>query len=206
MKRAIFVFGILCFIAVVTGVFYAGWMMRRGFSTRTSPGSLETVLAETMRDSATPSRYKTMKSPVVFTPEVLKESMAHWADHCATCHANNGSGETMYGKTMYPPPPDMRQRETQAMSDGELYYTIQNGVRLSGMPAFGTPGDNDLDSWKLVAFIRHLPSLSQSEVLEMQKMNPKSPQDLEEEQEEENFLNGGSSASQPQPAHQHEKE
>ena len=75
--------------------------------------------------------------------------MEHWADHCSPCHANNGSGDTMYGKTMYPRPPDMRRKETQEMSDGELYYTIQNGIMLSGMPAFGAPGDDDLDSWKL---------------------------------------------------------
>ena len=71
--------------------------------------------------------------------EVLADARAHWADHCAVCHANNGSGDTMYGKTMYPRPPDMRQKDTQEMSDGELYYTIKNGVRLSGMPAFGDP-------------------------------------------------------------------
>src|SRR5580693_2138517 len=64
---------------------------------------------------------------------------------------------------------------------GELYYTIQNGIMLSGMPAFGAPGDHDLDSWKLVAFIRHLPALSQLEEVEMEKMNPKSPEELEEE-------------------------
>jgi hypothetical protein len=52
----------------------------------------------------------------------------------------------MYGKTMYPRPPDMRQKDTQEMSDGELYYTIKNGVRLSGMPALGDPGDDDVDS------------------------------------------------------------
>jgi len=89
------------------------------------------------------------------------------------------------------------------MSDGELYYTIENGIRLTGMPAFGSGGDSDLDSWKLVAFIRHLPSLSQSEQMEMERMNPKSPEELQEEQEEEDFLRGGPTPSQPQPAHRH---
>ena len=82
------------------------------------------------------------------------------------------------------------------MSDGELYYTIQNGIRLSGMPAFGAPGDNDLDSWKLVVFIRHLPTISQGELTDMEKMNPRSPQEIEEEQQEENFLQGGQAAPQ----------
>jgi len=111
----------------------------------------------------------------------------------------------MYGKTMYPRPPDMRQKDTQEKSDGELYYTIKNGVRLSGMPAFGEPGDDDLDSWKLVVFIRQFPSLTRSEELEMEKLNPKSPEELEEEQQEEQFL-GGTTPSSTQPPHHHGKE
>ena len=206
MKRIIDALGVVFSIALICAILYVAWMIHRGFSTRTPPGFVETELAGTMSDMAIPSRYKAMRNPVTATPEVLEESMAHWADHCASCHANNGSGDTMYGKTMYPRPPDMRQKDTQQMSDGELYYTIKNGVRLSGMPAFGTPGDDDQDSWKLVAFIRHLPSLSQSESLEMEKLNPKSPQEIEEEQQEDNFLQGGPAPSQPLSAHHHGKE
>jgi hypothetical protein len=68
------------------------------------------------------------------------------------------------------------------------------------MPAFGEPGDDDLASWKLVAFIRHLPSLTQDEEMKMEQLNPKTPEEIEEEQQEENFLNSGSS-TQPQPHH-----
>ena len=203
VRRVIFALGI-CFVIVVVAVgLYAVWMMHQGFSTRTPPGALETVLAGSMRDMGVPSRYKSMKNPVAGTPDVLREGMEHWADHCATCHANNGDGDTMYGKGLYPRPPDMRQKDTQEMSDGEIYYTIQNGIMLSGMPAFGTAGDNDVDSWKLVAFIRHLPSLSKTETAEMEKMNPKSPDELEEEQQEENFLQGSPAGSQSPPSHPH---
>lgn len=190
MRRLIFAFGILFIAAIGAGACYVISMTHRGFSTRTSPGAVETSIATSMRSAGLPSRYRSMRNPVSETPEVLREGMEHWADHCATCHANNGGGDTMYGKTMYPRPPDMRRKPTQDMTDGELYYTIQNGIMLSGMPAFGTPGDNDLDSWKLVVFIRHLPSLSQKEESEMEKMNPKSPDEMQEEQEEENFLQG----------------
>ncbi len=183
-------------LALLSCVFFVGRMINRGFSTRDKPGAIETSLATTMRDAAVPSRYNGMKNPVAITPGVIQEGMEHWADHCATCHANNGSGDTMYGKTMYPRPPDMRENETQKKSDGELYWTIKNGVRLSGMPAFGDPGDGDVDSWKLVVFIRHLPSLTNQEELDMDKLNPKSPEEVQEEMEEEQFLNGGK-ASEP---------
>ncbi len=198
MKRKIAI-GLLLLVvgALGVGAFMMHNMMEHGFSTRTEPMLMEKALATTIRGGANPSRYKTMKNAVVSAPDVVHEGMAHWADHCATCHANNGSGDTMYGKTMYPRPPDMRQKDTQAMSDGELYYTIKNGVRLSGMPAFGDPGDDDVDNWKLVVFIRHLPQLIPAEETEMQRLNPKSPDEIREEKEEEEFLKGDAQSATP---------
>ena len=83
-------------------------------------------------------------------------------------------------------------RDTQKLSDGELYYIIHNGVRWTGMPAWGeAANDNDQDSWKLVLFIRHLPNLSAEEIREMERFNPRSDAEREEEKEEQEFLNGG---------------
>ena len=52
------------------------------------------------------------------------------------------------------------------------------------MPAFGDQGDSDTDSWKVVAFVRHLQQLSSSEELEMGRLNPKSPDEEREKQKE----------------------
>ena len=96
------------------------------------------------------------------------------------------------GKHMYPPAPDVRQADTQSLTDGELFYVIQNGFRLSGMPSRGSGVSYDeLDSWKLVRFVRHLPNLTAEEEREMEALNPKSPQEPKEEQEKREFLNGG---------------
>jgi hypothetical protein len=107
---------------------------------------------------------------------------------------------------MYPRPPDMGEGGTQGQSDGELYYTINNGVRLTGMPAFGGPGDGGdggKDSWKLVCFIRHLPHFSDDEERQMKKLNPKTPDELEEERREEEFLNGGARSDLPRREAEH---
>jgi len=176
-------------VAAVAGLVY--WQVQRGFSAKAEPSELEASVAGALRDWAVPARYGQMTNPTTCSEENVAEGRAHWADHCATCHANNGSGETMFGRAMYPKPPDMRQAETQRQSDGKLYYTIKNGVRLSGMPAFGDPGDQDIDTWKLVCFVRQLPKLSLEQEQQMKKMNPKTPEDLEEERQEEQFLNGG---------------
>ena len=183
MTRAI---SALLLVAALAGGF---WLyIQRGFSTRTPPGALEAWAANHMREWSVPARYQVMRNPVECSSLPLRQAMAHWADHCATCHANNGDGATMLGKTMYPRPPDMRQAKTQDQTDGEIYYTIKNGVRLTGMPAFGEPGDNDSDSWKLVCFVRHLPELTSAEAAEMKMLNAKTPEELEEESQEADFL------------------
>ena len=89
----------------------------------------------------------------------------------------------------------MRLAQTQNLTDGELYYTIHNGIRLTGMPAWGTE-ERDDDSWKLVLFIRHLPQLTPTEERAMEALNPKAPGEKQEELEEEQFLNEGQPGNQ----------
>ncbi len=175
-----------------------------GFSAREKPGVVETWLANTARGAALPSEARNRKNPVALTPEVLEEGRAHWADHCAICHSNDGSGDAPMGRNMYPPAPDMRLAETQQMTDGELFYIIQNGVRLTGMPAWGGEGGHgEEDSWKLVYFIRHLPQVTVDEKKQMEKLNPKGPDDLKEEQEEEKFLKGEDTDAHEAEHHHH---
>ena len=133
---------------------------------------------------------------------MLADARAHWADHCAGCHGNDGGGNTALGKNSYPPAPDMRLPETQQLSDGELFYIIQNGIRMSGMPAWGGSDHDAQDSWKLVHFIRHLPDLTIQERIEMERLNPKSPAERKEEEEREKFLRGEESNA-PEHEHQH---
>jgi hypothetical protein len=179
--------------------------VRHGSSTRSAPSAAEALIAGSMRSLSIPARYKEVRNPVDCSPQFFAEAGAHWADHCATCHANNGSGDSLLGKTMYPRPPDMRQPPTQNQADGELYYTINNGIRLTGMPAFGEAGDDDTASWKLVCFIRRLPKLTADEEDELKRLNPKTPEDLEEERQEREFLNGGPLPAPPSADSGHSK-
>jgi len=188
-------------VAIVTGL--ALIRQSRGFSTREQATPMERWVARKAREIAMPADAKSRRNPVANSPEVIADGRAHWADHCASCHANDGSGETVVGKNLYPPAPDMRLPATQQLTDGELFYIIQNGIRLTGMPAWGTGSDHDEeDSWKLVHFIRHLPQVTLEEKKAMEKLNPKSPDDLREEEEEERFLRG-EDAHETTPEHHH---
>jgi mono/diheme cytochrome c family protein len=190
--------------AIIVGVsIYTHRLIEFGLSARDQPTSLEDLVARKLRRAAIPAKAKTLQNPLPSTAEMLIRGRNHWADHCATCHSNNGSGDTMIGKNLYPKTPDMRLPDTQSLTDGELYYIIRNGVRMTGMPAWGSPQDGDLDhdSWMLVLFIRHLPQVTAQEEREMQKLNPKTAADRDEEQQEENFLNGTTSSKENSNAH-----
>jgi hypothetical protein len=177
-------------VIVIVAVAYGAFLIRHGFSARGRPSVLETALARTVRHLAIPRSAKYERNPFTSTPDILAEARAHFADHCAMCHANDGSGQTEIGQNLYPKAPDMRLPRTQKLTDGEIFYIIHNGVRLTGMPAWGQSRQDD-DSWKLVLFIRHLPNLTADEKRDMERFNPKSPVERMEEQEEEQFLNGG---------------
>ena len=92
------------------------------------------------------------------------------------CHANDGSSmKTAIGNGLYPKPPDLRADLTQGLTDGELFYIIENGVRFTGMPAFGTGKPDpagDRQVWQLVYFIRHLPHITPAELEWMESLNP----------------------------------
>lgn len=173
-----------------------------GFSTRDEPSSLEALMARAARSLATPSRARKLPSPPV-TPASVKEARTHWASHCANCHDIDGSGKTAMGRNLYPRPPDMREAPTQRQTDGELYFVIKNGVRLTGMPAWGERGDDDAESWALVAFIRTLPKLTESDLEELRGNLPRTPHELREELEEQEFLRGDQSSPTPNPQEQH---
>lgn len=187
--RAKGILGALAVVIVVAGLMFVS-MIRRGFSAHDEPSRVEAVMARAMRHWSVPSDLRDAKNPVPLSPQFLADGRAHFADHCATCHGNDGKGAGL-GRQMYPKVPDMTLAATQSLSDGELFSIIENGVRLTGMPGFGSgTAASAYGSWGLVHFLRHLPKLTPEELAEMQKLNPKTPAEWQQQQEEEAFLAG----------------
>ena len=158
-------------LAVLAGLAYMGvTTLRHGFSARETPSRLEEFLARHARKLATPAGAKEQKNPYPDTVESLESARKHWVDHCASCHALEGSGDTVIGRNLYPKVPDLREANTQELSDGEIYYIISNGIRFTGMPASGG-GDSPEEIWQLVSFIRRLLSLSTEELKVLEQLS-----------------------------------
>ena len=174
-----------------SGVLLALWLQGRGVSARRSPWPLEARVTRAAWRYLIPPRTRDAINPVPSDDATLASARAHWADHCATCHGNSGDGDTAIGRNVYPPAPDMRLDRTQRLTDGELFYAIEQGIPLTAMPAWGNErAEDERLSWELVRLIRHLPRLSADEIAEMERLNPKSPPDSAAERSIADFLGG----------------
>lgn len=196
VRRIKFLFFVLLLL-LVCAILVALWLLPGTFSAKATPPEWEVKAARFIRHLATPSHFLKMSNPLRFSPEILAEGRHHFADHCATCHANDGSGKTRMGPNFYPPVPDLREPAIQTMADGELFYVIHYGIRFTGMPAWGKGlPEEDLESWKLVLFIRHLPNITPAEIEKMKQFNPLTREDREQQETIDQFLSGEEVAPQ----------
>jgi mono/diheme cytochrome c family protein len=169
-----------------------GYVVTTGLRAAPEPSPVEAAVARGVRALAVPRAAVTRLNPVSLSPDVLSEGLAHYADHCASCHAADGSGKTEMGAGLFPKAPDMRASATQRLTDGELFYVIEQGIRFTGMPAWstGTP-EGETASWQLVRVIRHLPRLTAAERTRIEELMPRSADAIRQETAEEEFLRGG---------------
>jgi mono/diheme cytochrome c family protein len=160
-----------------------------GISAARTPSALEERAAVAAWRFLVPAHVKAETNPVAESDAVLTAAAEHWADHCAVCHASDGRGSTKLSRHMYPPVPDFRSARIQTLTDGELFYAIEQGMPWTGMPAWTTGTDEGArESWALVRFIRHVPNLTPAEVTRIDALMPRSPADLKQEQDIEDFL------------------
>jgi predicted CXXCH cytochrome family protein len=159
--------------AAVTLALYAAVIIQRGFSTATPPSALEAFVARTARHLSVPTRAKLAQNPWKNNPVALESGREQFLARCAVCHGIDGAGHTQMGANLYPRAPDLRAAQTQNLSDGELHYVIENGVRLTGMPGWaGAHLQSGEDGWKLVLFIRSVGKSEKPEELPLAAVTP----------------------------------
>src|SRR5579862_6679507 len=161
--------GLLLAALILAG---CGWLLvRRGFRATTAPSAWETLVARTMRGLSVPTAERGAKNPFAALPDSMQEGRELFVTQCAACHGIDGSGKTQLGLNLYPRVPDLRASGTQNLSDGEIHYIIENGVQLTGMPAWGSPHQETDNLWQLVIFIRSLRPLTKEEQTEQAEIS-----------------------------------
>lgn len=149
---------------LLLGIGAAAYVLSGSFdvSANRPPGSLEKRIAGLALDHSVARRAPKGANPLAPSPEAIRGGFAHYKEMCVFCHGAPGVDASEAGEGLNPPAPDLTLARIQKRTDGELFWILQNGIRMTGMPAFG-PTHKDAELWKMVAFVRHLPSLTPEE-------------------------------------------
>ncbi|MGH9359135.1 MAG: c-type cytochrome [Terriglobia bacterium] len=129
-----------------------------GCTAHKTPSSLERTLANVAKDVVIPIEAHNLKGPVPAGQKAIQEGQQVYLESCALCHGTDGHGYTNLGRNMYPPAMDLTSPHVQHWTDADLFWIIQNGIRLTGMPSWNS-SISASDSWKLAQFIHALPRL-----------------------------------------------
>ena len=128
----------------------------------TPPGKLEQSLARFALDRSVARRAPKTANPLAPSDALRREGLSHYRENCVGCHGASGVEAAEYGQGLNPPAPDLSLPRVQRRTDGELFWIVSNGLRMTGMPAF-SPTHKEQEIWKIVAFLRHLPELTPEE-------------------------------------------
>lgn len=105
------------------------------------------------------------EAPESWSQDEIKSGFKNYNEMCVICHGAPGKALSYLGKGLQPQPPNLAEA-VEKWTNGQLFWIIKNGVKMTGMPAFG-PTHDDVDIWSIVGFIRRLPRTSAQEFQSM---------------------------------------
>ena len=125
---------------------------------RRKPLPLERVVANMAKDIVIPIEAHNAKDPVSPSAGTIETGQQIFLQNCALCHGPDGHGDTNLGTHMFPPAMDLTSPHVQHWTNGDLFWIIQNGISLTGMPSWSS-SISPANTWKIAWFVHALPRL-----------------------------------------------
>ena len=151
MRRFVVIASVGLLLLAVAGVAVS----RFSLSALDEPGRAETYLATKAKHMLVARDSRSVPPEPASTPASIAAGEKLYGAECALCHGLNGRTPTDTGRWMYPRAADLTSGQVQQYSDRELFWILKNGIRLSGMPAFGRV-ETDEHIWQLIQYVRTL--------------------------------------------------
>jgi mono/diheme cytochrome c family protein len=147
---------IVLLAAAAAGFVYSGVY---DVSAASSEPAWRAHLFETVKDRSIDRRVDAAaKAPQLTDPQLIRTGLIHFNEMCVTCHGAPGVPKSEIGMGLNPDPPDLAH-EGAEQSPARLFWVLKNGIKMTGMPAFGMTHTDD-QIWSMVAFLKQLPKLS----------------------------------------------
>lgn len=152
-RSRLFVAGVGAAFLILAFGFIVAYVMTGPADRR--PTSVETFAATSLRRVFVPLHAQQVPRPPSVTTSALVDGRKVFRQRCALCHGGSGRGDAALATTFYPPVPDLTGSAMEHWSDRDLFWTVQNGIRMTAMPAWRS-SLNDQQTWDVVAYIRHM--------------------------------------------------
>jgi mono/diheme cytochrome c family protein len=130
-------------------------MSQFNLSALPEPGKLETYFATKGKHFLVARGSRSVPPVPAHSAAAAAEGDKLYGAECSMCHGMDGRTPTGLGRGLYPRAVDLGAPQVQAYSDAELFWIVKNGIRLSGMPAFGK-SESDEHIWSIVQYLRTL--------------------------------------------------
>jgi mono/diheme cytochrome c family protein len=121
-----------------------------------------------VRDRSIAFHSQSTHPPPLKEPNLVVLGFSHYHAMCRLCHGAPGYAQTEIAQGLNPRPPRLASEDVQSLKSGELYWVIKNGIKMTGMPAFGPTHDEE-ELWAMVDFVRRLAELTPQEYTVLSK-------------------------------------
>lgn len=151
-------------VLIIVVVLIVVALMRFNLSAVPDPGRLEVLVTGKARHFLIhrASRKSIPPRPAAAKAGSHGDGAMLYGNYCSICHGTDGHAQMPTGRWMYPRAADLTTQQVQSYSDQELFWIVDNGIRFTGMPAFGQVESPD-HIWDLVDRVRALPGNAQTE-------------------------------------------
>jgi mono/diheme cytochrome c family protein len=145
---------------LVAGALVAAWTgLVAVAATGPQSGVVEWYL-HTARERSVARRAGAIEVPPLDDPRLLRTGLVEYQEMCVACHGAPGVRQSSLARGLNPMPPDLaRPGDLHEGSTARTFWIVKNGLRMTGMPAFG-PTHDDEELWAVTAFVERLPELS----------------------------------------------
>jgi thiosulfate dehydrogenase len=155
-----FVLGVfLTLLALVVGGYLFVSSGRLSMATTAPPLLLEATVAQ-MALRASMGNAKDQGDPLPFGDANMLAGAKVFKDNCAGCHGAPEQPRPAISKAMFPPPPQLFEKDDMVTDDpqGETFWMVTHGIRLSGMPGFAKIL-SDTQRWQVTMLLSHADKL-----------------------------------------------
>jgi mono/diheme cytochrome c family protein len=149
-------------LAVLLIFVYSGWY---NISAMNEESGFMKWVFNTTKENSIDFRLNEISVPDLNDSMMIKEGFVHYNEMCVSCHGAPGKEETELSKGLNPSPPYLAD-ESEEMNPKKLFWITKNGIRMTGMPAWGKT-HSDEQIWAIVAFIKQLSGMTAEEYKKM---------------------------------------